>query len=102
MRCEVLGKPDNMQLWSIISSYLLNLHNEKCQGVTLKDPTKTLISTRTGDAYMDDKDGLASAPITNTAEEGVKNIEEEAQFWATLIGLVSQAFAFHKYFWQMC
>ena len=98
---EVQGKPDNMQLWTITSSYLLNLHNRLCQGVTLVDPTKQLVSKRTGDAYVDDKDSLASAPITETAEEGAENIEKEAQMWSILISLVGQAFAFHKCFWQM-
>eukprot|EP00956_Cyclotella_meneghiniana_P043478 scaffold271901_cov142-Cyclotella_meneghiniana.AAC.1 len=74
---EVQGKPDNMQLWTITSSYLLNLHNRICQGVTMVDPTKTLVSRRTGDAYVDDKDSLASAPITQTAEEESKTLKKK-------------------------
>eukprot|EP00956_Cyclotella_meneghiniana_P031386 scaffold82298_cov45-Cyclotella_meneghiniana.AAC.6 len=101
MEGEVQGKPDNMQLWTITSSYLLNLHNRLCQGVTFVDPTKSLVSRRTGDTYVDDKDSLASAPITETAEEGAENIEKSAQLWSILISLVGQAFTFHKCFWQM-
>eukprot|EP00956_Cyclotella_meneghiniana_P035258 scaffold113017_cov23-Cyclotella_meneghiniana.AAC.2 len=41
----------------------------------MKDPTKMTISKRTGDAYVDDKDTLASAPETHSAEEGAENIE---------------------------
>ena len=67
----------------------------------MKDPTKMIISKRTGDAYVDDKDTLASAPETHSAEEGAENIEREAQTWANLVGIVGQAFAFHKCFWQM-
>ena len=97
---EIQGKPDNMQLWAIESSLLLNMHEKHCHGVELKDPTGTMTSKRTGDAYVDDKDTLASAPETNTIEEGVENIQKNAQFLAILITLVGQAFAFHKCFWQ--
>eukprot|EP00956_Cyclotella_meneghiniana_P015234 scaffold23138_cov41-Cyclotella_meneghiniana.AAC.4 len=86
---EVQAKPDNMQLWTITSSYLLNLHNRLCQGVTLVDPTKSMVSRRTGDAYVDYKDSLASASITETAEEGAENIEKEAQMWSSLISLAT-------------
>ena len=78
---EIQGKPDNMQLWAIESSLLLNMHEKHCHGVELKDPTGTMTSKRTGDAYVDDKDTLASAPETNTIEEGVENIQKNAQFW---------------------
>ena len=76
------------------------MHEEHCHVVELKDPTGTMSSKRTGDAYVDDKDTLASAPETNTIEEGVENIQTNAQFWAILITLVGQVFAFHKCFWQ--
>eukprot|EP00956_Cyclotella_meneghiniana_P037596 scaffold140978_cov23-Cyclotella_meneghiniana.AAC.1 len=97
---EIQGKPDNMQLWAMESSLLLKLHEEHCRGVELKDPEGTTLSRRTGDAYVDDKDTYASAPDTNTIQEGVENMQHHAQFWAILITLVGQAFAFHKCFWQ--
>lgn len=97
---EIQGKPDNMQLWAMESSLLLDIHQNQCRGAVMEDPAGNLRSRRTNDGYVDDTDTLACAPITNTIEEGVENIQNDSQFWATLISLVGQALAFHKCFWQ--
>ena len=66
---EVQGKPDNMQLWTMTSSILLDIHQANCAGISMVDVTKTLASRRTADAYVDDADPLAAAPETNRAEK---------------------------------
>jgi hypothetical protein len=98
---EVQGKPDNMQLWTMTSDILLTIHDKICKGVTMLDATKKLVSRRTGDAYVDDKDLLEAASETNSAGEAVKNIQDSAQKWSNLVAATGQALAFHKCFWQM-
>jgi hypothetical protein len=83
------------------SDILLTIHDKICKGVTMLDVTKTLVSRRSGDAYVDDKDSLEAASDTNTAQEAVQNIQDSAQKWSNLVAATGQALAFHKCFWQL-
>jgi hypothetical protein len=98
---EVQGKPDNMQLWTMTSDILLDLHEQHCEGVTMMGASREMQSHRTADASVDDKDTLARVPNTNEPEEAVENITKYSQTWINLAAVVGQALAFHKSFWQM-
>jgi hypothetical protein len=99
---EVLGKPDNMQLWTMQSDTLLTIHEQLCDGVTLTNATKEMKSRRSSaDAYVDDADPIEAAPLTESPREAVRNITKGAQTWVNFNGFVGQALAFHKSFWQL-
>eukprot|EP00956_Cyclotella_meneghiniana_P016713 scaffold26588_cov82-Cyclotella_meneghiniana.AAC.3 len=93
---EIQGKPDNMQLWAMESSLLQKMHEDHCHGVELKDPTGTMSSKRTGDSYVDDKDTLASAPETNSIEEGVENIQKKCPILGHTDNAGGTSFCFPK------
>jgi hypothetical protein len=65
------------------------------------DATGTIESRRMTDTYVDDSDNWATAPESQTAEEGVRTLQHHAQMWAVLVAVTEQLLAFHKCSWQL-
>jgi hypothetical protein len=98
---EGQGKADSMAAWTLISSMMLTVHKKLCHGVELIDVTGKLKSRRSNDMYVDDNDGYASAPNTNTVAEAVDNMQHHAGIWAALVAATGGLMAFHKCHWQI-
>jgi hypothetical protein len=98
---EGQGKADSMAAWTLISSIMLTAHKNLCHGIELIDVTGKIKSRRTNDMYVDDSDGYASAPDTNTVAEAISNMQNHAQVWAVLVAITGGLLAFHKCHWQI-
>ena len=98
---EGQGKADSMAAMALLSSILLSAHKTLCHGIEFVDPTGKLNSRRTNDMYVDDNDGYASAPSTNTTAECIENLNHHAQVWTKLIAITGGPLCFHKCYWQM-
>jgi hypothetical protein len=98
---EGQGKADSMAIWTLISSEILLMHGNMCQGLVMTDVTGTEISSRVDDAYVDDTDTYAMAPNTNEVDEAVDNITHNSQVWTMLVAATGGLLAFHKCMWQI-
>jgi hypothetical protein len=98
---ECQGKGDTMALWILFSDILLSIHKEKCHRIKMVDAMGTIESRQTTDTYVDDSDNWATAPESQTAEEGVRTLQHHAQMWAVLVAVTGQLLAFHKCSWQL-
>ena len=98
---EGQGKADSMAAWTLISSIMLTSHKNLCHGIELIDVTGKIKSRRTNDMYVDESDGYASAPDTNTVAEAISNMQNHAQVWAVLVAITGGLLAFHKCHWQI-
>ncbi|KAL7502094.1 hypothetical protein ACHAXN_000173 [Cyclotella atomus] len=93
---EGQSKTDSMAIWTLISSEILSMHKNMCQGLEMINVTSTESSSRINDAYVDDTDTYAMAPNTNEVEEAVDNITTTAQIWTVLAAATGGLLAFHK------